>query len=223
METRTAPEWIREAERRYERGRRMWVCATWAMAVVFLGLGFGGAALHAVWLSFLAVWCIVPFLAWSPIDRARRCGAAADIVNAAIVRYEVSADRPESTLTAADRRAKETARVQRIRTAPDWIKEKRRRCLLKLLGWISPVLAALALAPAAAAQHLPWARHWLVYEAYLLNLVGLLTWRSKLLKAYEILNHAIAHYEYESAATEADLAAADGRASEALFARAGSA
>jgi hypothetical protein len=217
MEPRTAPQWIREAETRYQRAHRMWVGATAAPLVALLGLAFGGALLHAAWLRDLAPWCAVALIVWRPDYRARRYGDAANAVNVAIVRYDVSADRPESTLAAADRRAQETARVQRIRTAPGWIREKRRSYLLRILRWISPVLLALALAPAAAALHWPWAQSWGMAEVYLLLLAAVLAGRSKLLEAHAILGRAIERYEYESAATEGVLDEADRRASGVLL------
>jgi len=180
----------------------MWVGATTIVFVAVVGL---------------APWCVVPLIVWRPDDRARRCGAAANALNAAIARYEVSVDRPESTLEAADRRAQETARVQRIRTAPDWIREMRRRYLLKILGWISPALLALLLAPAAAALHWSPAQFWRMAGVYLLLLIAVLAGRSKLLKAQSILGQAIGRYEYESAATEGDLEEADRRASGVLL------
>jgi hypothetical protein len=205
----------------------MWVCATAAPIVLAVGMAFGGNALHSAWLRGLALWCVLPVYVWRPDQRACRSGAAADAVNIAIVRYEVSADRPASTIEAAGRWAQEMARVKRIRTAPAWIREMRRRYLLRILVWISPVLVALLLAPAAATLHRPLAQYWGAVQVYLLLLFlllnALLVWRSKLLKAFLILSQAIGRYEYESAATEADLTEAGRRASGMLTGRAGGA
>jgi|SRR5271157_2090373 len=217
METRTAPQWIREAERRYERRRWMWMCATAAVFVVMAGLAFGGALLHAAWLRGLAPWRLVPLLVWRPDDRARRREAAANAVNCAIARYEVSADQPESTLAAADRRAQETARVQRIRTAPGWIRDKRRSYLLRILGRLSPAfLLAVAFAAVAGFLHWRYLRPWRAPAVLLPLLAGFLLGARKLVGAQIILGEAIARYEYESAATESVLDEADRRASAVL-------
>jgi hypothetical protein len=216
VETRTAPQWIRETEKRYGRRHRMWVAATATLLVAMVALALGGAFPHAAWAPRLSPWCVLVLLVWRPHERARRLGAAANALNAAIARYEASPDRPESALGEADRQARETARIERIRTAPGWIRSKRRSYWLRILAWTSPALLALAFMIAAPVLRWSWALYWRCVAAFFLLLIGALARISKLVKAQVILGEAIARYEYESAAAEGDLEEADGQASGVL-------
>jgi hypothetical protein len=164
VEPRTAPQWIREAERRYQWAHRMWVCVTAAALLGWTGRAFIEVSPHTSWGRALAVVCVVVFVVWRPDERATRSGAAANAVNAAIARYEVS----------ANRRARETARVERIRTAPAPIRDKRRHYRLGMLGWYSPLLLAVALAQAAIVLRWSWVRPWHASAVLLPLLVGCL-------------------------------------------------
>jgi hypothetical protein len=147
-------------------------------------------------------------------ERVKRYGNAAEAVSAAIVRYETSSDLPEAALAEADRRAREAVRVERIRTAPDWIRRQRRHYRLRILGWVSPALLALLLQIPAAHWHWRWVRPWQVLSVGLVLLTGAMFKTRKLRQASHILGEAIERYEYESAATQSDLDEAGRWASE---------
>jgi len=223
METRTAPQWIRDREKSYERKRKLWMGLTAIMLLVYLGLAFSGFPRYSAWRQFAApVWLAGVLVLWLN-EPVTRYGAAANFLNAAIVRYEVSADRPESTLVDADRRAREMVRAERIRTAPEWIREKRRRYRTGILAWFSPVALAYVLIAAADLSRWRWHRlspAIMALAAFVLLWLGIAMVRKwKPMRALRILSNAIGRYEYESAATESDLQEADQRASEALAGR----
>jgi len=171
-----------------------------------------------------AVLCLV---GWVALDhgkleeRARRYRNAAYALYGAIVRYEVSSDLPESTLVEAERRAREKARVERIRTAPAWIRSERRRYWLRILGWVSPAALVLALEIPAANSWWRWLRPWHVLAASLVLLAGGWFQARKLGQASGILGEAMERYEYESAATERELEEAGRWASETASGKGG--
>jgi hypothetical protein len=217
METRTAPQWIRDREKSYRRARWMWVCAT--------ALGWLGWA--GWWTYFMlrppntALWNVVAGLClvgWVALDHlkleehATRYRAAADALNSPIARYEVSQDLSESMLGGADRRAREALHTERIRTAPAWIRDKRRGYRLRILGWFAPAPAAWA----AVSMGWRWVRPWQILSAGLVLLIGAVFKTRKLRTAAGRLSEAIGRYEFESAATESDLDEAGRRASEVL-------
>ena len=162
MEPRPAPQWIREAERRYRRARVAWAWVSVAamVALGWMGLAFSGALSHASWQRSLALLCVIVLVSWRPDVRARRYGAAARLLSAAITEYQASPLLAESTLAEADRRAREALHVERIRDAPGWIRDKRRHYRLRILGWLSPALLAPAFAMAAPFLRWPWLRPW---------------------------------------------------------------
>jgi len=220
METRKAPKWIRKSEKSHRRRRRMWKCVT------ALGwLGWAGSMLirqmpDTAWWNVLKVACpaaFVSLLVLAPGKRAGRHGVAAHLLDVAMVRYEASPDRPESELTEARQRAHEIMHVERIRTAPAWIRDQRRGYRLRILGWIIPALLAVAVPAAAAVLQRGWIEPWYgaaFLAAFILYTVGALVGTRKLVKARDILAEAIERYECEAAATESDLQEAGQRAAE---------
>ena len=224
METRTAPQWIRDTEERYRRAGRLW-----------------GAARY-LWLPFLAAWlaiiripsvaartylgCAI-LLGWAglvilePGKRARRCGVASGALQAAIAAYEGNPDQPDSALAEADQRVREALRTERVRTAPPWIVHKLFRCRLKIFAWMSPVAIAIMALPAVAVSwrwnwERPWSIAFCVAAVVFLLLVSAGHKTRRLMKARDILTEAIERYEFESAATGNTLRAADRQASGVL-------
>jgi hypothetical protein len=200
------------------------MCAAWA----------GWLGLAGWWTYFLrqpantAAWnvlagsCLVGWVALDHLkldERAQRYGKAAKALDLAIVRYEASSDRPMSTLTEAAEQARDTAHAERIRAAPAWIRDQRRRYRLRFLGWVSP--AALALALQIADAHWQCARPWQVFSVGLVLLAGAMFKTRKLREASHTLGEAIERYQFESAATESDLEQAGKLATDLLAARSG--
>jgi hypothetical protein len=225
METRTAPQWIRDKEKRYRRAGRMWGGGG------CLGLLAEGGVLAFLWISRASPWAYLSLAFYAglaalgflrPEKRAERYETASLALKAAIARYEAEPDLPESALSEADQRAHEALRVERIRSAPDWIRSRRRRYRLRILGWVSPAMLALILPLAAVLFEWRRMRTWHVAPlaaVFILLLAGGMFKASKLSKAAGALSEAIERYEYESAATESALQEADQRASEALEGR----
>lgn len=224
METRTAPRWIGDWEKRYRRTRWMWKCAEWLGWLGWAGWWvclFLGPPSTALWNSVAGL-CLVGWVALDHFkleERAECYGAAADALGEAIAGYEASPDRPESTLTEAYQRACESLRLERIRTAPTWVRERRRQYRLRVLGCISPAVAALAFETAAAYFGWRWVRPGQILAAGLVLLFGGLLKAGRPSTASRILTEAIERYEFESAATESALDEEDRRASEALLGR----
>ena len=188
--------------------------------LVCLGLVCGSAALrHDGSLRRSALLCIAALGIASPAARARRWGNAANALYAAVTMYEGSKDRPESALTEADRRAREMLRVARIRTAPRWIVDKRRRYGVRILGWKSQQWFVALLVFAWLLFPGPWLPplHLLGLAAasQMLDLAAM-SRIQKLVTARGILRDAIERYEFESAETEATLDEAGRRASAIL-------
>ena len=205
----------------------MWRCVT-----VLGWLGWAGSMLirlmpDGLWWDVLKVACPTAFLALlilAPGKRAKRREIAARTLNVAIVRYEASPDRPESVLVQAGQRANEMLRVERIRTAPAWIRNQRRRYRLSILGWICPALVAPALPAAAVILQWRWVEPWhgaVFVAVFILYSVGALLGTRKLMKARDMLSEAMERYEFESAATESDLEEAGKRATEVSAGRGG--
>jgi FtsH-binding integral membrane protein len=222
METRTAPQWIRDREAGYRRTRRMWTCAMvlgWLCCLVFL---------ISIFLPRNTLWDVVryvscsAYVAWVFLRierRVQRYGNAAKALNAAIAQYEGGPDLGESILGEADRRARETLHVERIRTAPAGIRSKRRRCTLRILGWFTVPLAGALLMAALFWWPLWYRGPWvfpLLLAVFVGSLVGAMFGTRKLKKVWDILGEAIERYECESAATQSDLDEAGQRASEIL-------
>jgi hypothetical protein len=201
--------------------------------VTVLGwLGWAGSMLirtmpGGIWWDVLKVGCPTAFLSLlilAPGKRARRCEIAARILNVATVRYESSPDLPESFLVQAGQRANETLRVERIRSAPPWIRGQRRRYRLKILAWICPALVAPALPAAAVILQWRWVEPWhcaVFVAVFVLYSVAALLGTRKLMKARDMLSESIERYQFESAATESDLEQAGKLATELLAARSG--
>jgi hypothetical protein len=227
METGTAPRWIRKMEKRCHRARWMWVCVSVLGWLGWLGSMLSRQMPDTAWGNVLRVACLAAFVALlvlAPGKRARRCEMAARTLNTAIVRYEASPARPESVLAEAGQRAREILRLERIRTAPAWIGDQRRSYRLRILGWISPALLALAFAAAAVVLRWQWVQPWhgaVLLAVFILYSVGSLFGTRKLMKARDILGQAMERYEYESAAVESDLDEAGQRASEVAPPRSG--
>lgn len=99
MDTRTAPQWIREAEKRYGRARRVWHCLTAIAVLGWLGWAFIGVYPHASWGRALVLVCVVVFVVWRPDKPATRYPGEA------IARYEYESAATEGDPDAADRRA----------------------------------------------------------------------------------------------------------------------
>ncbi len=168
---------------------------------------------------FFAAWIALGFL--KPEKRAQRYEIAFFALKAAIARFEGDPDVPDSVLGEADRRAYEALHVKRIRTAPAWIRSKRRGYRLRILRWLSPALLPVVLPAVALLLGWRWLlRPWhavFVVAAFILLFVGATYGTRKLVGARGILSEAIERYEYESAAAESDLEEADRRASEVLL------
>lgn len=221
---RMAPQWIHSTKMRYERTRLMWRCVA-----VFGWLGFfgfficswaashdvsPGAVVSALWFVCAAGWLSLDFL--RPELRAQRYGVAVNGLVAAIVRYEENPELSDSTLNDTDERVREALHVERIRTAPAWIRDKRRRCRLRLLRRVSPLLLVMLSIPAALySRAIP---PWLVYVIFTAVFIVTVAapGRRRLKKAHDILKEAIDRYEFESAATDSALHEADERASQIL-------
>jgi hypothetical protein len=193
----------------------MWVCAT---ALLWLGC-LGTWVVY--WLGpkealGVCLVCSAALVHFKLEKRARRYGAAANALNAAIAGYEASPDLTESALSEADRRAREMLRVERVRTAPAWICGKRRSYSVRIRRWIGPALLAWALLTTVGYLEWRWLRPWQDTAAGVLLFAGAMYGARKLRKARDILGEAIERYEFESAATESDLGEADRQASEVL-------
>jgi len=228
MDTRTAPRWIRDRKKGYERS-----CASWEGNTLLGMLGLPGCWLYSVIHGtataqssgaalFLCVAGLIGLGLLRPFRRARRYEMAARILEAAIARYEVSPERPDATLTEADERACEVLRVARIRTAPAWVMEKRRRYEVKILARFGPAVLALALLAACVLLRWRWVGQGRGVFVILLPVAlaiqaGFMARRLGAARA--ILGVAIDRYEYEATATEGTLEEADQRASEALDGR----
>lgn len=146
-------------------------------------------------LCFISLIATVP-----PVPmRARRYGVASDTLDVAIVKYEVSPDRPETSLNDAARWAHEYLRIERVRIAPEWIRRSRRSLTLRLFAWFGPALLALAVAVASSIFEWPRVRHWHPPLVCLLALLFAKFTAGRLFRAWDILNEAIRRYEYESA------------------------
>jgi len=222
METRTAPRAIRETEQRYQRAHTVWACANVLWWLGWLALTLTPVRWSYPRLVFIGAW--VGLLILRADKRARRYGTAARELNAAIARYEASPDRPEPLLGEADRRARETLRVERIKTAPAWVRDMRRRCRLRILGWYGPALLAVALPAAGTLLGFRLARPWQMFAAAAVPiplLIGAMIGTRKLTRAVGILGEAIEPYEFESAAAESDLDEAGRRANQVLAGRSG--
>lgn len=218
METRTAPRAIRETEQRYQRAHTVWACANVLWWLAFLLMALSVALPYAAFRYTLALVCLAGLSMGRPGQRARRYGAAARTLSSAILRYAVSPDRPESLLQEADRRARELLRVERIRTAPAWVRDQRRRYWLKILEWFGTAVLAVTLSGAALLLGLRWPRPrqlGFVLAAFLICMVGALYGTRNLWAARSILGEAMERYEFESAATGSELDEAGQRASEA--------
>lgn len=220
MDTRTAPRWIRDREKGYARRRLAWMGVTAVLAVSWLGMAVSDFLPRSEWWFAVGVCSIAAFAILKPGERARHYGLAANALNAAAVRYEVSYDPLESTLADADRRARETARIERIRAAPAAIREKRRGYRMANAGWYSPAVVLWVLSTAEALLRWPWSRPWpaaaIVAVLLAVAVVTALVKARGTIQAARILTHAIDRYEYEAAAMEDSLAEADGLAAEAL-------
>ena len=222
MENATAPEWIRQTFRRYRRIRLLWFGAAVLGWLGFLGwLAFawrsGRGTLETILLGLcFAAWIGEVFL--RPELRAQRYGFAADRLSGVIARYEVSIDQPDSLLIEEDQKTSEDLRLRRIRTAPDWIRIKRRGCRLRRVVWLSPFALVVVFAFGAALWQkqmvLPLAGSLLgSFSCSLLS--GKLRTR-KTEEAQKTLKDAIEQDEYVSGACENILAEADQRASQLL-------
>lgn len=218
METREAPRWVRDRESSYRRARWMWKCAEYipllcaAVLVATITVSFA-KRWHYLWWALLAGSAAASLL--RPKERAQRCETAYVAIQAAIARYQANPDLRDSALSEADERAHEALRVERIRTAPPWIRRKRRLCWMAALGWLSPAILAFAAIPFEQ----QWMRSWHivpVVAVFILLLAAGVFKGAKPLEAGLILSQAVERYEYESAAAEGDLFQADRRASEAL-------
>jgi hypothetical protein len=195
-----------------------WLCCVAFLVSIFMPKG-------TPWLVVGYVcFCAYLVLEFLKIERrVQRYGRAVKALNAAIAQYEGSPEVGESILGEADRLARETLHVERIRTAPAGIRSKRRRCTLGILAWLIPV----PLAGALPIMALSWRWRWLlrpwgfpfVLAVFIGSLVGAMFGTLKLMKAREILGEAMARYEFESAATQSVLDEAGQRASEVLSGR----
>jgi len=205
METRTAPRWIRDLEKRYERMRWMWMGATTLVWLAFIGWCV------SVWITPTGVlewglagvcWVAWPALSWlKPEERAQRYRTAASILAGPIARYEEDSDCSESALREAAQRARESLRIERIRSAPEWIRRKRRGYRLRVLAWLlSAFLLAAALFGASALFKWRMAGPWpMLIVVLLLFAVSVFKTRG-LVEACQILRGAIERYEFETAA-----------------------
>ena len=231
METRTAPQWIRDPERRYKRLGRLWMCVA---ALVWLGfIGWGPflslssfCTPHCTLLNVLAGLCLAGWFVleyFEPGKRAVRYGAAANALDAAITRYEVAPDRPDSTLSEADQRASEGLRIKPIRTAPAWIRDKRRGYTLRQLGWTSLPFLAVTFPLAASLWRWRWTPWQNVFFAavFSLLLATAVLGSRRIAAARKILTEAIEGYECVSAENEGVLVETDHKASEVLLSRRG--
>jgi len=228
VETRTAPQWIRERKKSYARAwaewggcTLLWILGLAVWSVYMVIHATRGAPAYAV-ACFLWPATAIGMQALRPFKRAKRYENAARSMEDAIARYELSADRPESTLIDADRRAREMVRAERIRTAPQWIRDKRRRCWMGIVGWTSPVALTCLLQVAYDLSRWRWGWPWLAVAfpvAFALLLVIAMLKTGRPVTAERILSEAIERYEYESAATDGELMEADRRATDALAGR----
>ncbi|MGA2275793.1 MAG: hypothetical protein ABSH00_19770 [Bryobacteraceae bacterium] len=222
METRTAPTWIRDKERRYRRTRWMWICASglgWLGFFGALSLAFlhtpAGALKYVLYCLCLAAWVGLDLL--KPASRASRFETAACGLAGAIVRYEVDPELPESVLSEAAQRAQESLHIKRVRIAPAWIRRNKLRYRLTALAWASPVILTLAFFGVSAIFRWRWVRPWQVLVVLAVLFVGAALKTRRLVQARQILDEAIERYEFESAADdEGALAEADQRASATL-------
>ncbi len=219
MEKRTAPQWVLDAQKFYARKRQIW---------------FGADALWWVgWMALLitthwSVHRLVCVAAWvglrilQPNKRAAAYGAAAHALSAAVARYLVDQSQPESMLDEAGRSARESLRLERIRIAPPWIRERRRQYRMKVLRWFVPAMAAMVL-PAALNRMgfqllWPWQKILAAAAPIPLMLVAILRTR-KMMRAVGILGEAINRYEFESAVTDSDLEETGWRATVVVLGR----
>jgi hypothetical protein len=108
-------------------------------------------------------------------------------------------------------------RLKRIRTAPAWIRGRRRRYRLRIL-LRGPAALVWALLMAAAGWN--WPSHRLLAAvAAAAVIVGTGVWALGPAKASRVLSEAIERYEFESASTESELDEAGQRAFEILRGR----
>ena len=227
METQTAPQWIRDTEKRYECARRLWICVAALSWLCLFGWTFvicftpRGALQDVLYGLCLASYFGLQYL--KPEVRADRYGIAARALNVAVARYEVSPDRPDSTLSETYRRAYESLHIKRIRTAPPWIRDKRRRYTLRQLRWMSLPLLPWMFPLVASLWRWRWV-HWqnvLFAAVFGLLLAMAILGGRKIVAARKILTEAIDRYEFLSAENEGALVEADRQASEALLRRRG--
>src|SRR4051812_46552120 len=105
METRTAPSSAYDKLKECQRNGWLCTCAAMVGHVCFLGFWasvFLERQLDRGYLLLAAVWFVGMFLDTKRLhDRAKSYSSAAAVMGAAISRYEVSEDRPESTLDEA--------------------------------------------------------------------------------------------------------------------------
>lgn len=218
MEPRTAPQWIRDIEKRYERMRWVWTCATVLGVLGFVGvIGLVYSRLDALdgvlYVGCLAGWVGLDYL--KAELRAQRYGSAANMLDGAITRYEVDPDRPESELADAAERAQESLRIKRIRIAPEWIRLKLRRYRLRVLAWpVSATLVTMTLFAASVLLKWQWVRPEPLFIAFILLFNVAIFKTRRLVQARQVLDEEIQRYEFETAAGDENaLAEADQRAS----------
>lgn len=122
MNSRTAPEWITARRKRYRRAAWVWKCLFDGPLILtpflFWALPHGSIselfAFRSVPVRVVAVALLLMSVAYELLrvpDRVRNLREAADCLEIAIVRYEVSSDLPDTALLEADLQA--TALLQR--------------------------------------------------------------------------------------------------------------
>jgi hypothetical protein len=222
--TRTAPGWIRDQERRYAFARVAWK----ALNIVDWLCWCGFLVLPSFLpkkppLSHAGLFCFTAWLAFrflNPPKRARRYGMAANWINVAVANYEVHTNQSESTLANAAKRAAEVLCRHRLRTAPKWIRQRRRSCTLRQLAWFSPgPMLAVVVGASAAAFHWTWFGIWHIQLVALAMFLMIVAASSKITgngTAREILDKAMERYEFQAGATDEVLNEAARRADEAL-------
>lgn len=225
MDTRTVPQWIVDREMGYQRAGRRWETTRYFWLVCLAGwlaiLCIHDTSMRA-WLgaAIFVVWTAVGLM--EPGKRAQRYRAAAKAIRAAIEQYEGNPDMPESALGEANRLTREDLRTERFRTAPKWIRRRRFRCSLGILGWGSPVMLVVVTLPFVAVLWRPravrpWDVAFPVAAIVFLLLVAAGQKIRKLLKARDILSDAVERYEFQSVEDESTLTEANRQASEALL------
>jgi hypothetical protein len=204
METRTAPRWIRDLEKRYARMRWVWMCGTVAGWLGWLGwliLFLSEPKSVLGWVSYGV--CFAACFGKDVVNtevRAQRYRTASSILASAILRYEAGSDCSESALTDAAQRARESLRIERIRSAPEWIRRERRGYRLRVLAWLLPAfLLTAAFFGASVLFRWRTAGPWPMLIVFLLLLILSVIKTRGLVEACQILRGAIERYEFESA------------------------